>query len=119
MRRLTREDETVVRRAAARTLARLSPPDAEATLLRRARVEADDEVRRWLLRSARGAVPATRGRQVLRFRVVTATPNERVPVDVTLHDGRWLHMHTLPTGELFLADLPESSANVRVRVASF
>lgn len=125
MRRLTREDDTVVRRAAARTLARLSSPEAEPTLQRRARVEADDEVRRWLLRSAsrstvgRGAMPATRGRQVLRFRVVTANPDERVPVDITLHDGRWLRMQTLPTGELFLADLPESSANVRVRVASF
>ena len=118
-RRLTREDETVVRRAAARALARLSPPDAIPTLRRRARVEADDEVRRWLSRATRGAIPAARGRQVLRFRVVTATPDERVPVDVTLHDGRWLRMHTLPTGELFLADLPESSANVRVRVASF
>lgn len=119
MRRLTREDDTVVRRAAARTLAHLSPADAETTLQRRARVEADDEVRRWLLRSARGATAATRGRQVLRFRVVTATPDERVPVDITLHDGRWLRMLTLPTGELFLAGLPESSANVRVRVSSF
>ncbi len=119
MRRLTREDETIVRRAAARALARLAPSEAAPTLARRARVEADDEVRRWLLRSASGASPSTRGRQVLRFRVVTATPNERVPVDITLHDGRWLRMHTLPTGELFLAGLPESSANVRVRVASF
>ncbi|MEM9067224.1 MAG: HEAT repeat domain-containing protein [Myxococcota bacterium] len=115
--RVERDDATEVRRAAARALAWLGAPDARTAVAQAARGEADDEVRGWLRRALLRPSPPARGRQVLRFRVVTANQSDGVEVDVVLDDGRWLRMRTLPTGEISLADLPDSAADVRVRVA--
>ncbi len=115
--RVDRDPSTVVRRAAARALAAVAPPAAHDRLLQRSYEETDDEVRGWLERAARGsAYPPARGRQVLRLRVVTEDRTDGVVADVVLPDGRWLRLPTLATGELFLADLPESVVDVRVAV---
>ena len=114
--RVERDDTPAVRRAAARALAVLSPPAARELLRYRAVGEADDEVRAWLERAAAGpGLPLGEGRQVLRLRVVTELPGAALIAQVLLPDGRWLRLPILPTGELFLADLPESKVDVQVQ----
>ncbi|MAT24183.1 MAG: hypothetical protein CMN29_04315 [Sandaracinus sp.] len=120
--RVERDEVTEVRRAAARALAvlgaRLSTAQREAVAAA-ARAAEDDEVRRWLAQAAGGrSMPArVRGRQVLRFRVRAAGAPSGVAVDLAFPDGRVLRLHTLPSGELFLADLPDQVVDVRPRVA--
>jgi HEAT repeat protein len=115
-----------VRVAAARALGVLGRGPAEASpgpaLQGRLRVEDDPWVRGALgdaVRAGQGQRPgdfSARGEEVLRVRVASEGERGRVTVDVVLPDGRWLRLSTLATGELFLADLPAATADVRVRV---
>lgn len=119
------EDQTEVRRAAARALEVLAHPDAVEPILELFRLEADPRMREALRDAA--LAPQRRppagfsaaGRQILRIRIASEQGEERagVPVDVVLEDGRWLRVRTLPSGELFLTDLPYGDADVRIRVA--
>jgi len=117
MARLEVDDRVEVRRAAAQALVRLGVDEAEVAA--RARIESDEVVRAALEAAGRGVPPRVarpRGRQVLRLRIAAAAAPSGVPVEVVLPDGRWWWTQTLPTGELFLADLPDGAADVRVRI---
>ena len=104
-----------VRRAAARALARLRSSRGGAYLLSYRFVEDDEDIIRWLDDAAhRRRTPFTEGNQVLRFRL--STQNTGIPLDLVLSDGRWLRMRTLSSGDLILADLTESSVDVRLTI---
>lgn len=107
-----------VRLACARALAAL-PLDAEARLAsgRRSRVEALGPVRDALRSAAAGVLqPWPSGREVLRFRIERRAPARGLLVDVGTPDGRWRRLRALPSGEVFLPNLPAGLAEVRVGV---
>jgi cellulose synthase operon protein C len=112
-----------VRLAAARCLAVLGVVDAEERVRARLRIEEDPWVRRALedaaAASLRGRPLAfvAQGEDVLRVTVASEGDAAGVRVDAVLADGRWLRLRTLPSGELFLADLPAGSADLHVRLA--
>ena len=117
-----------VRLAAATALAELGVPAAAPGAQARLRVEEDPRIALVLEDAARapngrrarppelGVAP---GREAVRVRIVARGEEGRagVPVDVVVPDGRWLRMHTLPSGELVVVDLAAGILDVRVRVS--
>ena len=122
LRRVETDVATEVRRAAARALNVLAPESARDALEAVGRVEEDGAIRRALREATRTRRRAEafelRGRHVLRVRVVAAEGETEggIPVEVVLPDGRWLRLRSLPSGEVFLADLPSGDADVRVEL---
>jgi hypothetical protein len=117
-----------VRLAAATALAELGVTAATPGIEARLRIEEDPQVALALedaaaAPGARGAPPPelgrAPGREAVRVRIVARGEegNRGVPVDVVVPDGRWLRMHTLPSGELVVVDLVAGVVDVRVRIS--
>ena len=116
------------RLAAATALAELGVAAAAPAVLARLRIEEDPQIALALEDAA--TAPAARraappelgrapGREAVRVRIVARGEEGRggVPVDVVVPDGRWLRLHTLPSGELVVVDLASGVVDVRVRVS--
>ena len=113
--RLDEDPDPIVRRAAAGALAALGVEQARDQLRRRARIEADGEVRRALEDAAAGRRrPLPRGWGVLRFAVRAAGAPRGVWVRIALPGGAIWQLRTLPTGEVFVPAQPAGAADVRV-----
>jgi hypothetical protein len=122
-----RERSPLVALAAARALAALPAPASLAPeLAAEARACPDLRVRAALLdalaaaQQGRARPLEVRGDAVLHVRLVLAggAREAGIGVDVRLADGRILRRRTLPSGELFVLDLPAGVADVALLGAS-